>query len=180
MRSLFLLCVALLACASHAFAFAPRSVLTSRMVRNPVSKMMAVKPAASGIPEGYWEGDWVCADCGYVFDKDIDGGGKYFEDHKKGFICPQCSAPRRRYAKKVGDKWGVTNDGGDFPIYALTAAGMFTCVCGARCYPITLVPYTPYYHIHPITIYTLSYTLYVTHMHSRASVVCSVHCQYSL
>ena len=33
------------------------------------------------------------------------------------------SAPRRRYAKKVGDKWGVTNDGGDFPIYALTLAG---------------------------------------------------------
>ncbi len=35
-----------------------------------------------------------------------------------------CSAPRRRYAKKVGDKWGVTNDGGDFPIYFLTFAGL--------------------------------------------------------
>ena len=34
------------------------------------------------------------------------------------------SAPRRRYAKKVGDKWGVTNDGGDFPIYFLTFAGL--------------------------------------------------------
>ena len=95
MRSLFLLCVALLACASHAFEFAPRSVLTSRIVRNPVSKILAVKPAASGIPEGYWEGDWVCADCGYVFDKDIDGGGKYFEDQKKGFICPQCRCEKK-------------------------------------------------------------------------------------
>jgi len=37
---------------------------------------------------------------------------------------PVVSAPRRRYAKKVGDKWGVTNDGGDFPIYFLTFAGL--------------------------------------------------------
>ena len=88
MRSLLLLCVVLLACASQAYAFAPRSVLTSRVVRNPVSKLLAAKQ--DSIPEGYWEGDWVCADCGYVFDKDIDGGGKYFEDQKKGFICPQC------------------------------------------------------------------------------------------
>jgi len=57
----------------------------------------------------YWQGEWVCADCGYVYDKDIDGGGLYFEQQKKGFICPQCSAPRKRYAKKVGDQWGVTN-----------------------------------------------------------------------
>jgi len=37
---------------------------------------------------------------------DFDGGGLYFEQQKKGFICPQCSAPRKRYAKKVGDQWG--------------------------------------------------------------------------
>jgi rubredoxin len=66
----------------------------------------------------------VCADCGYVYDRNVDGGGKYFEELGKGFICPQCSAPRRRYAKKVGDKWGVTNDGGDFPIYAFTFLGL--------------------------------------------------------
>ena len=45
------------------------------------------------------------ADCGYIYDRDIDGNGKYFEEQKKGFICPQCSAPRKRYAKKVGDSW---------------------------------------------------------------------------
>jgi rubredoxin len=66
----------------------------------------------------------VCADCGYVYDRDIDGGGLAFEEMKKGFICPQCSAPRRRYAKKVGDQWGVTNDGGDLPIYAFTFLGL--------------------------------------------------------
>ena len=72
----------------------------------------------------YWQGDWVCADCGYVYDKDLDGGGLYFEQQQKGFICPQCSAPRKRYAKKVGDQWGVTNDGGDLPIYAFTIVGL--------------------------------------------------------
>jgi rubredoxin len=61
----------------------------------------------------YWQGEWVCADCGYVYDRDIDGGGLYFEQQKKGFICPQCSAPRKRYAKKVGDQWGVTR-GSDY------------------------------------------------------------------
>jgi hypothetical protein len=59
-----------------------------------------------------------------VYDRNVDGGGKYFEELGKGFVCPQCSAPRRRYAKKVGNKWGVTNDGGDFPIYAFTFLGL--------------------------------------------------------
>jgi rubredoxin len=72
----------------------------------------------------YWQGEWVCADCGYVYDRDIDGGGLYFEQQQRGFICPQCSAPRKRYAKKVGDQWGVTRDGGDLPIYAFTFLGL--------------------------------------------------------
>lgn len=80
----------------------------------------------------------VCADCGYVYDKDIDGGGLYFEQQKKGFICPQCSAPRRRYAKKVGDKWGVTNDGGDLPIYAVTFLGLALTTWFALVYVPTL------------------------------------------
>eukprot|EP01041_Mallomonas_annulata_P003506 gene3506-6975_t len=72
----------------------------------------------------YWQGEWICADCGYVYDRFEDGGGLYFEELKKGFICPQCSAPRKRYAKKVGDQWGVTRDGGDLPIYAATFLGL--------------------------------------------------------
>ena len=57
---------------------------------------------------------------------------------KKGFICPQCSAPRRRYAKKVGDEWGVTNDGGDLPIYAFTFAGLALTTWFALVYVPTL------------------------------------------
>ena len=65
---------------------------------------------------------WVCADCGYIYDPSIFGG-LFFEEQTKGFKCPQCSGPRRRYAKKVGDKVGVTLDGGDGPILAASFVG---------------------------------------------------------
>ena len=68
----------------------------------------------------------------------IAGGGLYFEQQKRGFICPQCSAPRKRYAKKVGDKWGVTRDGGDLPIYAFTFLGLAATAWFALVYAPTL------------------------------------------
>lgn len=37
--------------------------------------------------------------------------------------CPQCSAPRKRFAKKVGDKIGVTRDGGDTFIILFSIIG---------------------------------------------------------
>lgn len=39
-----------------------------------------------------------------------------------------------RYAKKVGDQWGVTRDGGDFPIYATTFVGLAITVWFALVY----------------------------------------------
>eukprot|EP00981_Chlorochromonas_danica_P015191 scaffold10764_cov159-Ochromonas_danica.AAC.45 len=86
----------------------------------------------------FWPGEWVCADCGYVYDREVDGNGLYFEQQPRGFICPQCSAPRKRYAKKVGDKWGVTRDGGDLPIYAFTIIGLAITVWFALVYVPTL------------------------------------------
>jgi len=71
----------------------------------------------------YWAGDWVCADCGYIYQK-TECAGLYFEEQGKGFRCPQCSGPRRRYAKKVGDKVGTTLDGGDAPILLVSVGGM--------------------------------------------------------
>lgn len=90
------------------------------------------------VPNDFWPGEWICADCGYIYDRDYDGGGLYFEELKKGFICPQCSAPRKRYAKKVGDTWGVTRDGGDLPIYALTIGGLALTTWFALVYVPTL------------------------------------------
>lgn len=70
----------------------------------------------------FWQGEWVCADCGYIYEtRNFDF--VYFEEQKRGFKCPQCSAPRRRFAKKVGDKVGITNDGGDSPIIAFSLIG---------------------------------------------------------
>lgn len=69
----------------------------------------------------YWEGEWICADCGYIYNERAFGGK--FEDMQMGFKCPSCAAPRRRFARKLGDKIGTTLDGGDAPIL------IFTGVC---------------------------------------------------
>jgi len=133
-----LLALLLLACLLLVQGFAPRPTfglakMSSNSIGSSSSSSSALlakgkgkEPAPALAPDGteYWQGDWVCADCGYIYDIDIDGGGLYFEQQKRGFICPQCSAPRKRYAKKVGDQWGVTRDGGDLPIYAWTFVGL--------------------------------------------------------
>ncbi len=54
-----------------------------------------------------------------------------FEDQAKGFRCPQCSGPRRRFAKKVGDKIGVTRDGGDAPILLISFGGLAATIAFA-------------------------------------------------
>jgi len=110
-----LLVLLLLICITTSFSFQKTHVPTiplKQRFEGVTFSAFALKAKKEEKPIGeseYWQGEWVCADCGYVYDKDIDGGGLYFEQQKKGFICPQCSAPRKRYAKKVGDQWGVTN-----------------------------------------------------------------------
>ena len=76
---------------------------------------------------GFWQGEWICADCGYIYDASLFGG-MFFEEQTKGFKCPQCSGPRRRYAKKVGDTVGVTLDGGDGPILAASFIGIVVTI----------------------------------------------------
>ncbi|CAJ1963013.1 unnamed protein product [Cylindrotheca closterium] len=71
----------------------------------------------------YWQGEWVCKDCGYIYNKQ-ECAGMYFEEQGAGFRCPQCSGPRRRYAKKVGDRVGTTLDGGDAPILIFSFGGV--------------------------------------------------------
>lgn len=43
-------------------------------------------------------------------------------------ISPQCSGPRRRYAKKVGDVVGTTLDGGDAPILLFSFGGVIATI----------------------------------------------------
>lgn len=54
--------------------------------------------------------------------------GMYFEEQGPGFRCPQCSGPRRRYAKKVGDRVGTTLDGGDAPILLFSFGGVIATI----------------------------------------------------
>jgi len=75
----------------------------------------------------YWQGEWVCKDCGYIYNR-AECGGLYFEEQGVGFRCPQCAGPRRRYAKKVGDIVGTTLDGGDAPILLFSFGGVILTV----------------------------------------------------
>ncbi|CAM9397796.1 unnamed protein product [Heterosigma akashiwo] len=130
MRASFILAFLVLALVGCANAFvvnkpgsvagiSPHSALSS--VSLQARKQTALSMAAEA--KEYWEGEWICADCGYIYDRD-DCGGTYFEDQRKGFKCPQCAGPRRRFAKKVGDKVGTTLDGGDGQILLFSYGGL--------------------------------------------------------
>merc|ERR1719440_1459752 len=49
--------------------------------------------------KGYWPGEWVCADCGYIYEP---GTTPPFEELRARWKCPQCAGPRRRFVKKAG------------------------------------------------------------------------------
>jgi len=143
MKATFLI-ICLAALISSIYAFNPtRSTMKASRGLSRASLVSRGSSRLNGAAEGkeYWEGDWVCADCGYIYDADIDdpkGLGRPFEEMVRGFICPQCSAPRKRYAKAVNGQWGVTNDGGDLPIYAATVLGLALTTWFALVYVPTL------------------------------------------
>lgn len=66
--------------------------------------------------KGYWPGEWVCADCGYIYEP---GTEPPFEELRARWKCPQCAGPRRRFVKKAG---GVVAAVDDSPLLVGTAA----------------------------------------------------------
>ena len=56
---------------------------------------------------GYWPGEWLCADCGYIYEP---GTSPPFEELRPGWKCPQCAGPRRRFVKKAGGMLGTIDD----------------------------------------------------------------------
>ncbi|KAL1514594.1 hypothetical protein AB1Y20_003688 [Prymnesium parvum] len=56
---------------------------------------------------GYWGGEWVCADCGYIYEP---GTEPPFEELRPRWKCPQCAGPRRRFVKKAGNMVGQVDD----------------------------------------------------------------------
>jgi rubredoxin len=124
-------------------------------------KSAAAKAAQAEKDAEFWQGEWVCKDCGYIYNKvrtslsviqlnrlaafawfaspnciicaffdnpQAECAGMYFEEQGPGFRCPQCSGPRRRYAKKVGDRVGTTLDGGDAPILIFSFGGVIATI----------------------------------------------------
>lgn len=61
--------------------------------------------------KGYWPGEWVCADCGYLYEP---GTIPPFEELKSRWKCPQCAGPRRRFVKRAGDQYSELDDS---PLY---------------------------------------------------------------
>mmetsp|Transcript_10993 Transcript_10993/g.15716 ORF Transcript_10993/g.15716 Transcript_10993/m.15716 type:complete len:144 (+) Transcript_10993:69-500(+) len=129
MKSIIALLLTLLLASTNAFSVAPTvssknavSLRTStelNMVFGNKKSSAADKEKA----DKYWAGEWVCKDCGYIYNRG-ECAGMYFEEQGVGFRCPQCSGPRRRYAKKVGDRVGTTLDGGDAPILIFSFGGV--------------------------------------------------------
>jgi rubredoxin len=66
--------------------------------------------------KGYWPGEWVCADCGYIYEP---GTKPPLEELRKKWKSPQCAGPRRRFVKKAG---GMVAQIDDSPLVIGTAA----------------------------------------------------------
>jgi rubredoxin len=138
MKSIIAIISAICLLASSAFAFAPATPRTLVAPRSaaatPTSlnvfgkrKTEEQKAAEAERVAQFWQGEWVCKDCGYIYNR-AECAGMYFEEQGAGFRCPQCSGPRRRYAKKVGDRIGTTLDGGDAPILIFSFGGVIATI----------------------------------------------------
>merc|ERR1719265_1329706 len=100
--------------------------VTGAVVQAAAGRARMVCRKASATKE-YWAGEWICADCGYIYNERAYGASK-FEDQQMGFKCPMCAAPRRRFARKMGDKIGTTLDGGDGPILIFSAVALLVVI----------------------------------------------------
>lgn len=81
-------------------------------------KSKIVMKASGG---GYWRGEWVCVDCGFIYKP---GRKVKFEDLSGDWKCPQCNAPKRRFAKKAGDYVQETASTSNTPIIAFSILGL--------------------------------------------------------
>uniref|UniRef100_A0A6S9B882 Rubredoxin-like domain-containing protein n=1 Tax=Ditylum brightwellii TaxID=49249 RepID=A0A6S9B882_9STRA len=141
MKSIFAILSLLLVClTASTSAFAPSGRTTALMPRTSVApatttslnvfgkkKTAEQKAIEEEKAAKFWQGEWVCKDCGYIYQR-AECAGMYFEEQGAGFRCPQCSGPRRRYAKKVGDVVGTTLDGGDAPILIFSFGGVIATI----------------------------------------------------
>merc|ERR1719502_302604 len=95
---------------SEAFNLAgvPLSSMSSSLIRASTTAMQFGKKKELTLEErGYWAGEWVCADCGFIYEP---GTEPPFEELRTRWKCPQCAGPRRRFVKKAGNMIGNVDD----------------------------------------------------------------------
>lgn len=85
----------------------------------------AKRAVASGEKVTYWQGEWICVDCGYVYKPTRR---VKFEDLPGSWKCPQCNAPKRRFAKKAGDYIAETASTSNLPIIIFSIGGLIATV----------------------------------------------------
>merc|ERR1719440_1050922 len=92
-----------------------------RVSAPPAMQLFGKKKTVEEVLEekGYWPGEWVCADCGYIYEP---GTTPAFEELRAKWKCPQCAGPRRRFVKKAGGMVGAVDDSA--LIYGTLAAGV--------------------------------------------------------
>lgn len=73
--------------------------------------------------DGFFLGEHVCVDCGYVF-KYSPKRKVQFEELPKDWKCPQCNAPKRRFARKAGDTIALDADTSNAPILIFSILGL--------------------------------------------------------
>ena len=83
------------------------------------------KTQSSSSGEQYWQGEWICVDCGYTYKP---GRKVKFEDLPSSWKCPQCNAPKRRFAKKAGDYVAETAGTSNTPIVVFSILGLLATV----------------------------------------------------
>ena len=79
----------------------PRETRTAAIILTPPPASVSSQKLEE---MGYWPGEWLCADCGYIYEP---GTEPPFEELKKFWKCPQCAGPRRRFVKKAGSMCAV-------------------------------------------------------------------------
>lgn len=87
----------------------------------------ARRAAASGEDVQLWQGEWICVDCGYIY-KPRRKLKLKFEDLPASWKCPQCNAPKRRFAKKAGDYIAETAGTSNLPIIVFSIGGLVATI----------------------------------------------------
>jgi len=107
MRTLVLLIVATAAEAFNLARAVPLSTAAVAPARASTAMQFGKKKQLTLEERGYWAGEWVCADCGFIYEPNDN---EPFEELRSRWKCPQCAGPRRRFVKKAGNMIGTVDD----------------------------------------------------------------------